>query len=196
MSRSGQNKKRNISHLDANESDVVLQELLKRHPELRQEAEEMAECVIADVSVEGIAEEVSDRVLGVGLDELNERAGSHSWGYVEPCEAAWELLEEAVEDIAEDMKRRKEAGSEAAAEKICQGIVLGLYKVKDDQNDGALGWSPDFPAEKAGQVLSDFIKLFPQNRRSAVGKRLIEELKPGVGEWMKMLDQVVQGASA
>ena len=191
-----QKKNGALSHLESHEGDAVLRELLKRHPELQQEAEEMAESTISDVSVEGIAQDVSDSVLGVDLDDLNDRAGKHSWGYVEPSEAAWELLEEAVEDIIEDMKRRKGAGSGAAAEKICRGMVLGLYKVRNTHNDGAMGWAPDFPAETAGQAVSDFIELFPPSQRSDIANRLLEELRPHVGEWMEMLERVVQRASA
>src|SRR2546430_8612475 len=38
--------------------------------------------------------------------DLNARAGSHEWGYVEPSEAAWEILEETVEPVLDDMKRQ------------------------------------------------------------------------------------------
>ncbi len=143
-------KKDALSHLEFHEGDKVLQELLKRHPELSEEAEKMAESVITDAS---------------------------------------------VKEIIEDMKRRKEAGSETAAEKICLGIVLGLYRVKDAQNDGAMGWAPDFPAEAAGKAISDFIELFPQSRRFTVGAKLLTELKSQAGEWVKMLERVVQQAS-
>jgi hypothetical protein len=74
------------------------------------------------------AEEVLDAVTSLDLDSLNDRAGSHSWGYVEPTEAAWELLEEAVEDIVADMKRSMDLGLETTAETICVGIVVGLHR--------------------------------------------------------------------
>lgn len=46
-------------------------------------------------------------------DDLNARAGRHEWGYVEPTEAAWEILEETVEPFREDMKRHLDLGLEA-----------------------------------------------------------------------------------
>jgi hypothetical protein len=42
---------------------------------------------------------------------------------VEPGEAAWELLEQAVESVQNDMKRRMRAGMESAAEMLCQRVV-------------------------------------------------------------------------
>jgi hypothetical protein len=57
-------------------------------------------------------------VTALDLDDLHARAGGHSWGYVEPSEAAWELLEEAIEDLTTDMRRRMEVGLDGAAEAI------------------------------------------------------------------------------
>jgi hypothetical protein len=72
------------------------------------------------------------------LEPLNGRAGSHSWGYGEPSEAAVELLTEAVEDRVEEMKRNLELGLLAPAEALCAGIVQGLYRARDTRSDGAL----------------------------------------------------------
>jgi len=106
---------------------------------------------------------------------------------VEPGEAAWELLEEAIEGIQKDMRRRMQAGMELAAEKICQGIIIGLHSVTKSKNDGALGWAPDFPAEAAAQSLSNLIELYTQNRRKAAAKRIIAGVGQQVEEWGEML---------
>jgi hypothetical protein len=58
--------------------------------------------------------------------------------------------------------------------------------------NGALGWAPDFLPETAGQAVSEFIELFPTNRRSAVGRQLLAELRPHTGEWAEMLERAVQ----
>ena len=109
----------------------VLHALLKKHPDLKPEAEAIAVDLVSSSSVEETAEEVLDAVTALDLDSLNGRAGSHSWGYVEPTEAAWELLEEAVQDVIADMKRRMDLGLDTAAETICLCIVVGLHKAKN-----------------------------------------------------------------
>jgi hypothetical protein len=80
--------------------------------------------------VETIAEEVAAAVLGLDLDDLNTRAGRTRWGYVEPTEAACELLGEALDPFLEEMKRQIDLGFEPAAVGRCQGIVLGLYRCR------------------------------------------------------------------
>lgn len=66
-------------------------------------------------------------IAGLEADAIQGRAGKQSWGYVEPTEAAWELLEEAVDDVVADMKRRMELGLDAAAEAICCGIPSTMH---------------------------------------------------------------------
>ncbi len=110
-----------LVHLGAGECAQVLRELLKRHRDLRGEANEIAESLIDDITVDAVAEDVAQFVGSIGIEDLSGRAGKQSWGYVEPSEAAWELLEESIEDFRADMKRRFEAGMKPAAEKICQG---------------------------------------------------------------------------
>lgn len=183
-----------LSHLGAAERAEVLTELLEHHPYLSEEANAIAKDLIDEVSVEAVAEEVTDLVTGTDLDDLNGRAGRHSWGYVEPGEAAWELLEEALSEVRDDMTRRFEAGSVRAAENICHGIVLGLYAARGMESDGILGWAPDFPAETAADVASTFVEMYPPSRRKSAAKCFISVMKGKTGDWDKMLHRVVEEA--
>ena len=183
--------KKILSHLTSDEGNRVLAEVLKRHPDLTDEAIAVAKEMIDDVSVEAVAEDVVDLVTSIGLEDLDSRAGKHSWGYVQPGEAAWELLEESIEGVRDDMRRWLQAGMGRPAERICQGIVLGLYRVRSTNSDGALGWAPDFPAESAAYAISTLVELYPPSRRLAVGRRLISAVEPSVEEWVEMLHRVV-----
>ena len=120
-----------LEKLDAAESASVLKALVDHHPELRSEAEALAREVLGEVSLFSVADDVEDAVLQFDYDDLNSRAGSHSGGYVEPTEVAWELLEEAVEPFVSQMKRYLELGLEEQSREVCQGILLGLYRVRD-----------------------------------------------------------------
>ena len=175
-----------LDRLTPGEASAVLHRLLNKHPELRAEAGQMAVELVTSISVEEVAEDVLDRVTGVGLDDLNSRAGSHSWGYVEPSEAANELLEESIEDLVEDMKRQAELGFAPAAEAVCVGIVCGLYRARKTQSDGALGWDPDFPAERAGYTVEELMRAYPPAARQPALERLAEVLVREAPEWEDM----------
>jgi hypothetical protein len=143
-----------LDRLNPGEAATVLRRLLAAHPDLVAEAEQIAISLLGEVSFESVAEEVEYAVRSVDLDDLNTRAGSHAWGYTEPSEAAWELLEEAVAPFLEDMQRQIELGLETEALEICKGVVLGLYRLrKETKGDGLIGWAEDFPAETAAYTV-------------------------------------------
>src|ERR1035441_712759 len=94
--------------MSASPAASVLKTLLARHSELRPETEAIARDSLTQISLFSVADDVETAVLQYDYDDLNGRAGGHSWGYVELTEAAWELLEEAVEPFVGEMKRRSE----------------------------------------------------------------------------------------
>jgi hypothetical protein len=183
-----------LSYLAPHERAEVLDQILSSHPHLRDEANSIASDLLNDTSVEAVSKEVTDLVLGIGLEVLGNRAGKKPWGYVEPGEAAWELLEESIEGIQNDMKRRMKAGMERSAEKLCQGIVVGLHNAMKTSCDGALGWAPDFPAETAAQSVSNLLELYPRNRRRTAAKRIIAGVEQQAEKWLDMLHRAVDRA--
>jgi hypothetical protein len=164
--------------------------LLNNHPELKSEELELATEMMSTASIEDVAQEVYLEITCIDLEALNERAGSHSWGYVEPSEAATELLTEAIEARVEEMKWSLELGLLAPAQALCAGIVQGLYRARDTKSDGALGWAVDFPAEEAGFLVEQFLKGCSPSSRKATGVKLMQVLTKRAPEWIEALQRV------
>lgn len=138
--------------LKAEEAGEVLRRLLSEHPDLEAEAEAIARSHLRKVGFDTIADQVEKAVCALDLDDLGGRAGPREWGYVEPSEAAWEILEEAVNPFIEDVKRRKALGLATEALEVCKGVVLGLHRVEHGKGNELAQWAPDFPAE-AGHAI-------------------------------------------
>lgn len=187
-----------LDHLKPDEAAEVLRRLLAAHPDLADEAELTARSILGEVTFEEIADEVEDAVRAPDLDDLNARAGRHAWGYVEPTEAAWAILEEAVEPFVEDMKRRIGLGLETEALEICKGVVLGLYRVEHGKGGGVLEWAPDFPAEAAGNALEVWSRGGDRVRKSArrpvsrrprsFAREFVDQVVP---EWAEMISRIL-----
>lgn len=64
-----------------------------------------------------------------------------------------EILEEAVEPFVDDLKRQIDLGLETEALELCQGLVLGLYRVAHGKGAALVEWAPDFPAEAAARAI-------------------------------------------
>jgi hypothetical protein len=113
------------SHLTPQEVVSVLGALLDRRRDLRREVEDIARAMLAQVPQRDVADAVESAVLSVDADNLAERSGRKRWGYVEPSEVSWTLLEEAVAPFFSGMNRLIVLGLEEPAVATCTGIVLG-----------------------------------------------------------------------
>jgi hypothetical protein len=182
-----------LDRLKGHEAATVLRLLLKGHPELAKEVESLAKSVIGDVSIEDVADEVEDALRSLTLDDLNDRAGPKADGYVEPTEAAWELVEEEVMPFLEDIKRRAESGQFDAALATCVGVVLGLYRLRKGDRGPFLEWAADSPDEMAGEAVVTLRKVLRKTKTargnlkdSASLPAVFRETAP---EWTDMLER-------
>lgn len=193
-SESGNSPASVLERLNPDESAAVLKTLLERNRALLEEAEEIATELVSSPSVADVVDDVYASVTCIGVDALNGRAGRKPWGYVEPTEAAWELLQEAVENVIGDMKRRRELGLAEAAEAMCRGIVIGLRKAEGIGSDGALGWAPDFPSEEACHAVEELVRACPSGKRKSTCDRLIDAFAADVRDWSEMLGRAIKKA--
>jgi hypothetical protein len=183
-----------LERLKPEEAATVLRRLLEAHPDLASEAEEMARLLLHQVDYEEVAAEIEDEIRGLDYDVLNQRAGAHEWGYLEPAEAAWEILEETVEPHVEDMKRHLELGLEGEALEICKGLVLGFYRLSEQEGGDVLGWAPDFPAEAAGNVLEVWSTGVGDPKSRDARRKRLPPLPPDflslLPKWIPMIERI------
>ncbi len=59
-----------LERLDADELAAVLRSLLRKHPELKRDAESVATAIVSSPSVEDIADEVCTNLTSLDVDEL------------------------------------------------------------------------------------------------------------------------------
>lgn len=186
-------KKGPLDRLSGEEAATVLRLFLERHPELQKEMESLATSVIGDVSIETIADKVENALRSLDLDDLNSRAGRHAYGYVEPTEAAWELVEEEVTPFLDDIKRRAESGQFDAALATCVGVVLGLYRLRNSGGDPFLGWAADSPDEMAGEAVVTLRKALRKAKTASGGPQGSTSLpaifRETAREWVEMLER-------
>jgi hypothetical protein len=131
---------RALDALSAVEQASVLSALLQAHPDLQAEAKQMATGLLAQDDRHAVAEGVADELRALHLRQLADRAGPQ-WGggYVDPHDAADEMLEETVQPYLEDLERRVRICAVEAAQEIGFGVLMGLDGCRDeDDNDRVL----------------------------------------------------------
>ena len=191
---SSQKRSATLDRLEPGEAQSVLGRLLAAHPDLEAEAEQIAESLLCEISFETVAYDVEDAVRSVDLDDLDSRAGRHSWGYTSPDEAASELLQEAVNPTLEKMKRLLDLGLDAEALEVCKGLLLGLYGFRDAKAHEVLGWAAEFPAETAADAAATWYAASRTRRKT--GRResaqlLREFIRESTPEWAEFLERVL-----
>lgn len=100
-----------------------------------------------------MADDVRWAVESVGTADVGARSGrQRGRGYVDPSEAAWELLGAAVEPFVTRVRRLAELGLHVAAIELAAGILLGLNDANGD-DDCAIFFEEDFAAEHQTDLL-------------------------------------------
>jgi hypothetical protein len=144
-----------LKELTAQEKADLLDRLLAVQPQLRSQVEALAVERMASDDQAETAEEVECALRYLGIDELSGRAGYRpGQGYVHECEAADEILDEALEPFLTDLDRRARLGLTTAATRLAVGILAGLYRCRDGGGETLLEYSPDFAGERAADVVN------------------------------------------
>jgi hypothetical protein len=160
--------------LTGDEALAVLRELLSSRPDLRPDARRAANALLATVSFTDIGRSVFDALLALDLDDLD--AGPRAGGYVEPSEAAWKAIEEAVTPYFHDLERRVKLRHENEAAELCKGIVLGLYRA-EHRGFELLEYAEDGPSQLAGHA----VDIWQRRRRNCkLPRAFVEKFTP---EW-------------
>ena len=81
-------------------------------PDLQKLAETYAISLLSDEDRSAVADDVEEALQGWDIEELNGRAWAAGRGYVDPGEAADEILDEAFGPFLEDLERRAKLGIE------------------------------------------------------------------------------------
>ena len=137
------------------EKAAILDELAAADPDVEGRAERAARSRLAEVEADDVASGVTAALLALDQDDLAAHAGRTRYGYVEPTEAAWSLLEAAFEPWLEDIARRAGLGLAEAARQLAFGSFEALRRLdRHIRNDDRLiSWAPDFCSETADRIL-------------------------------------------
>jgi hypothetical protein len=163
--------------LTGDEAQTVLHELLSSRPDLIPDARRAANALLARVSFADVAADVFGALEALDLDDLD--AGPRPGGYVEPTEAAWEVIEKVVTPYFHDLERRVKLRHEDEAVEVCKGIVLGLYRA-EHRGFELLEYAEDSPSELAGHA----VEIWRRKRRNDTFPRNFAEKYTPDWNWL------------
>lgn len=150
-----------LANLGADDGKAALLSFAARHPECVAEIEKIVQETIGRTSFEDVADEVVAEIELLDVSEIGTHSGARSWGYVDPSEAATEMVEEAIAPFVADVRCHAEMGLHEAALEACRGVLLGLYRAERDKVTAVLEWTPD----SIGEIAHAAIQALAAQRR-------------------------------
>ena len=136
-----------LDALSSGKSRQILMQLVRSSPEIAVRAEELARELPEDVDSAMIAESLADDLSYPEIEDVWDTSGSTRDGYIEPCERAYEMLEEILDDYIEEMNRYLKRGLVDQSREYCAGILLGIHRFCEQSCSGLLEELPDFSEE-------------------------------------------------
>ena len=134
-----------IEQLSPADANAVLHALASSDETLAARIAEMAMARFNQVDVEEIAAALYDELDALAVEEVWDRSGRTRHGYVEPSEAADQMIEEALAPFLEDLARYQKLGLRAEANRMCEGLLLGFYRFQHESTSEFKNWAPDAP---------------------------------------------------
>jgi hypothetical protein len=108
------------------------------------------------VDDEDVAEEVLSELMSFGEDDLVARSGRTSHGYVEPFEAAYDMIEEAIYRFSESIKSYRRLNMKSSEKSACAGLIKGLLRYSSEGGSEILEWIPDTIDELVEGFMHDY----------------------------------------
>ena len=142
-----------IDQLSPNDALAVLKALAREDEGLAVRIVEIATASLSEVNPGEIAFDLYDELNALEVEEVWDRAGPTRRGYVDPGEAAGQMVEEIIDPYLEELRKYQALGMNAQANRMCMGLLLGLYKFEDESTSKFKDWAPDAPDIFAEEVV-------------------------------------------
>jgi len=134
-----------IDQLSPADAQSILKTLAASDEGLAARIAEMALAHLRQVDVEEVAAALYGELDALEVEEVWDRAGRTRHGYVEPGEAADQMIEAVLAPFLEDLAKYQKLGLRAEANRMCEGLLLGLHRFEHESTSEFKNWAPDAP---------------------------------------------------
>lgn len=143
-----------IDNLSPDDALTILQQLAAQDEKLATEIATLALAYLSHVDAEEVTGTLRNDLEGLTPEEVWDRAGNTRYGYVEPGEAAEQMIEEVITPCLEEMRKYHKTGLAWEAQQMCKGLLLGFYEFEFQSKTEFKDWAVDAPLAFAEEVLT------------------------------------------
>ncbi|MCK4666191.1 hypothetical protein KAU33_05555 [Candidatus Dependentiae bacterium] len=144
--------------ISAEDAFTILKILAEKDINIAKEIEQITKEYLSKVDLDEIALDVYYELDGLDVEELWDKSGSSRYGYVEPADQAWDMIEELLEPFLEKLRKYRKLSMNKEAKFYCMGILKGIYKYEKESTSEFKDWAVDIPGECFETVVNDWKK--------------------------------------
>jgi len=147
-------------YIEALSRDVAIEILVKlcKDDDLAKRIAVMAKAALSAVDAETVADEVFRNLNSIQVEDLWDNSGKTRWGYQEPTEVAFEMIEDEINWFVRKMELYQSLDMKKEEKEYCKGIIIGLLRYGEDGNNEFRDWAPDDPFTIAENIIYDWKK--------------------------------------
>lgn len=163
-------KKNILKEISGREALLILGELVRDDELLKKRIESLAQKYLEQVELKEVVDAVYSALDSLDVEDLWDSSGSTRYGYIEPVERAYEMVEEALEPFIKEMKRFQRLSMFEQAKVQCLGILSGIYSYHMEADSEFKEWAPDVLEEQ-------FLFIFGEWKKEQQSWRDIKDLE-------------------
>ena len=163
-----------IDYISPTDALSILKNLAETDQQLAQRIAKLTLEHLEAVEPAEVAASLYEQLETLQVEEVWDRAGSTRYGYIEPGEAADDMVEAVLTPYLVELKKYQQLGLTLEAKRLCLGLINGLYRFEQESSsefkEWALGssivftqvvleaWKNGAPSPAAIQAVKSFAK--------------------------------------
>lgn len=133
----------NLDDLDREQAIAILKKIVEEQPSVDHLIQEVFNQLDFQLNHTSIAQEVFITLDLIDVEDLWHNSGPTRYGYIDPGELAFEMLEDAIDPYIGKFKQYLSNSRWNEAKIICMGILKGLHDFENKSNSQFKDWVPD-----------------------------------------------------
>jgi len=169
-----------VSDLTGVEAVEVLRRLWDEGGAIREAVRAQIEDVLTGVVVEHVADAVFADLDGIAVEDLWDRSGPSPFGYTEPTEETWAMIEQTLAPYVGELERYLRLGWSEESLRYCVGLLEGIHAFGTESDTEFRSWAPDDPEHAFHWVLNKWTDVISD---SELRERMADELGRRCPNW-------------
>ncbi len=166
-----------IYNLDPDDAFYILKRLFESDESIARKIEEIAGLYFSEIDSEQVADNVFLDLDFLEVEELWDSSGSTRYGYIDPDDRAYEMIEEVIEPYLDEMKKYYNLGYYQDSRTICLGILQALIQFDNESKTQFRQWAEDIAASMFEQVWDEYKKILAKEINISDMEEIVTEMR-------------------